>query len=195
LGPYNGWDWSAPAAAIGALWGSWMLSWLVAAVWSSRTAARPAMGSQILYRWIVFGGVVLLFDRFTPGGSAPLWISPPALGWAMVAATAGGFAFCWWARLYLGRLWSSSVTRKDDHHVVDTGPYALVRHPIYTGILVATAATAIEQGTATSLMGFGLVTLGYWIKARLEESFLRAELGADAYDAYARRTGMLLPFL
>ena len=91
--------------------------------------------------------------------------------------------------------WSSSVTRKEGHHVVDTGPYALVRHPIYTGVLVAAAATAIEQGTAASLAGMGLITLGYWIKARLEESFLRAELGTDAYDAYARRTGMLLPFL
>jgi protein-S-isoprenylcysteine O-methyltransferase Ste14 len=139
--------------------------------------------------------MLLLFDRFTLGGTSPLWASPPVLGWAMVGLTAGGFGVCWWARLYLGRLWSSSVTRKEGHHVVDTGPYALVRHPIYTGILVAAGATAIEQGTATSIAGLGLVTLGYWIKARLEESFLRAELGADAYDAYARRTGMLLPFL
>ena len=190
--PDGGW---APLYAIGAIWVIWALSWLAAAAWSDRTTAQPAAGSQALYRLTVFGGMALLFDRFTLGATSPLWVAPPALGWAMVALTAGGFAFCWWARLYLGRLWSSSVTRKQGHHVVDTGPYALVRHPIYTGVLAAAAATAIEQGTATSLLGLGLITLGYWIKARLEESFLRAELGADSYDAYARRTGMLLPFL
>ncbi len=184
-----------PVYAIGAIWGVWVLSWLAAAAWSGRITARAAIGSQALYRLTVFGGVLLLFDRSTLGGASPLWVPPPALGWAMVALTAGGFGFCWWPRLYLGRLWSSSVTRKEGHHVVDTGPYALVRHPIYTGVLVAAAATAIEQGTAASLAGMGLITLGYWIKARLEESFLRAELGTDAYDAYARRTGMLLPFL
>jgi protein-S-isoprenylcysteine O-methyltransferase Ste14 len=192
LEPDGGW---APLYAIGAIWVIWALSWLAAAAWSDRTTAQPAAGSQALYRLTVFGGMALLFDRFTLGGTSPLWVAPPALAWAMVALTAGGFAFCWWARLYLGRLWSSSVTRKLGHRVVDTGPYALVRHPIYTGVLAAAAATAIEQGTATSLLGLGLITLGYWIKARLEESFLRAELGADSYDAYARRTGMLLPFL
>lgn len=194
MGPDRALDW-APLYAIGAIWGAWILSWLIAAVWTGRTAARPAIGSQVVYRLTVFGGMVLLFDRFTLDDASPLWSLPPPLGWAMVALTAAGFTFCWWARLYLGRLWSSSVTLKEDHHVVDTGPYALVRHPIYTGILVAAAATAIEQGAATSLVGLALITLGYWIKARLEESFLREELGRESYDAYARRTGMLLPFL
>jgi protein-S-isoprenylcysteine O-methyltransferase Ste14 len=194
LGPDRAWDW-APLYAIGAIWGAWLLSWLVAAVWTGRTAARPVAGSQVVYRLTVVAGAILLFDRFARGRAWPLWRSPSLLGWAMVALTAGGFIFCWWARLYLGRLWSSAVTLKDGHHVVDTGPYALVRHPIYTGILIAAAATAVEQGTAISFMGLALMTLGYWIKARLEESFLREELGGESYDAYARRTGMLLPFL
>jgi protein-S-isoprenylcysteine O-methyltransferase Ste14 len=191
LGPYY-WSASGPVYAIGAIWGLWILSWLMAAVWTGRTAARPALGSQFLYRLIVFAGMVSLFNLDI---STSLWISPPVFGWVMVTMTAVGFAFCWWARLYLGRLWSSSVTRKEDHHVVDTGPYALVRHPIYTGILVASLATALERGTVTALVGLGLMILGYWMKARLEESFLRGELGAASYDAYARRTGMLLPFL
>jgi protein-S-isoprenylcysteine O-methyltransferase Ste14 len=194
LGPDRAWAWT-PFSAILAIWGAWMLSWLVAAVWTGQTAARPVVGSQVLYRLTVLGGAILLFDRFDLDGASRLWRSPSPLGWAMVALTAGGFICCWWARLYLGRLWSSAVTLKDGHRVVDTGPYALVRHPIYTGILIAAAATAVDQGTAISLVGLALMTLGYWTKARLEESFLREELGGESYDAYARRTGMLLPFL
>ncbi len=189
-----GWD-RGPAYAIGAMWAIWLLSWVIAAAWSARTVARPALGSEIVYRLVTALGVVLLLGLSPIGASPRLWISPLALGWAMAGLVAAGFGFCWWARLYLGPLWSSSVTRKESHHIVDTGPYALVRHPIYTGMIVASAATAVERGTDASFLGVGLITLGCWIKARLEETFLRGELGAEAYDAYARRTGMLLPFL
>ncbi len=71
-----------------------------------------------------------------------------------------------------------------------------MRHPIYTGIIVASYATAAAEGTTlTAFLGATLMTLGWYIKARLEERFLRAELGAEAYDAYARRTAMLVPFV
>jgi protein-S-isoprenylcysteine O-methyltransferase Ste14 len=112
----------------------------------------------------------------------------------MVAAAIAGFAFTAWARIHLGRLWSSSVSRKADHHIIDTGPYGIVRHPIYTGIIAASAATAAQRGTAEAWLGMALMTLGWYIKARLEERFLRDELGADAYGAYARRVPMLVPF-
>jgi protein-S-isoprenylcysteine O-methyltransferase Ste14 len=92
-------------------------------------------------------------------------------------------------------MWSSSVTRKADHHIIDTGPYSLVRHPIYTGIIVAAAATAALEARPLAFAGLVLVIIGFWIKARLEERFLRNELGAEVYDAYARRTGMLFPGL
>jgi protein-S-isoprenylcysteine O-methyltransferase Ste14 len=79
--------------------------------------------------------------------------------------------------------------------VVDTGPYALTRHPIYTGILFSIFATAAAIGRLDALIGAATITLGLWMKARLEERFLRAELGSAAYDDYARRTPMLVPFL
>jgi protein-S-isoprenylcysteine O-methyltransferase Ste14 len=189
-----------PIDLIAAIWGLWVLSWLAASAWASRTEARPAVGSQVLYRIVTIAGVLALFARRRWAGEDapgmdPLWDPPLALGGAMVVLTAMGFGFCWWARLHLGRLWSSSVTRKQDHHIVDTGPYALVRHPIYTGIIVASVATAVVQGTASALVGVALITLGCWIKARLEEGFLRVELGPEAYDVYASHTGMLFPFL
>ena len=93
------------------------------------------------------------------------------------------------------KVWSRWVVRKADHRIIQTGPYALVRHPIYTGISLAMLATAVMLGTAFSYLGAALFTLSFYLKARLEERFLREELGAEAYDAYARRVPMLVPFL
>jgi protein-S-isoprenylcysteine O-methyltransferase Ste14 len=105
-----------------------------------------------------------------------------------------GLAFCWWARLHLGRLWSGTVTRKEGHHVVDTGPYALVRHPIYTGLILAGFATAIARGAPLPLAAAAVATFAWYLKARIEERLLSAELGEHAYAAYAARTPMLVPF-
>ena len=83
----------------------------------------------------------------------------------MVALAAVGFLFAWWARIYLGRLWSGSITRKEGHKVVDTGPYAIVRHPIYTGIYIAAIASAVAIGTLHAILGAMLLIVGYWVKA------------------------------
>jgi protein-S-isoprenylcysteine O-methyltransferase Ste14 len=125
----------------------------------------------------------------------PIWLLNEDARWFMALLTAAGLAFCWWARLHLGRLWSASVTRKEGHHIIDTGPYAFVRHPIYTGIILASFATAVERGTAIALAGAAIMTIGWYMKARIEERFLRQELGAAAYDSYAGRVAMLVPFL
>lgn len=186
----------SPLSVMRWLWGAWLISWLIAASWANRTEARPQRSAEALYRVLTVTGVALLFVSnryFSP--QLTLWETPISLGWSLAGLTLAGFLFCWWARLHLGRMWSSSVTRKADHHIVDTGPYAFVRHPIYTGIITACAAMAAQRGTVAGLVGLVLVILGFWIKARLEERFLRVELGAEPYDAYAKRTGMLFPGL
>jgi protein-S-isoprenylcysteine O-methyltransferase Ste14 len=185
-----------PEIAIGALWVLWMISWLAAAAWSDRTVKGPAMRHQIVYRILAAAGFVMLFGIYhSSWAELTLWRTPEALAWTMVAFTLGGLLFTWWARIHLGRLWSSDVARKADHHVVDTGPYGIVRHPIYTGILLASIGTAVTRGTLGTWLGFGLMTLGWAIKARMEEGFLREQLGAEQYGAYARRVPMLVPFL
>jgi len=185
-----------PENAIRTVWFVWWISWLAAAAWSDRTVQRPPRRHQIIYRLLAAGGAVLLFGLYRHGIAAEivLWHTPAAVAWPMVALAALGLLFTWWARIHLGRLWSSSVTRKADHRVVDTGPYAIVRHPIYTGITFAAIATATLRGTALAWLGVCLMTTGWLIKARLEEKFLREQLGAEAYDAYARRVPMLSPF-
>jgi protein-S-isoprenylcysteine O-methyltransferase Ste14 len=192
-----------PDEAIYIPWAVWAVTWIAAMAWANRTANRPPVGSQALYRIVEFGGYALLLGyigRRVNGQIqpltqfAPLWSLPDEAKWIMVGVAAFGFLFCWWARIHLGALWSGSVTRKEGHHVVDTGPYAIVRHPIYTGVIIAALATMAIRGTVTAIAGAALIILGYWIKARLEERFLRSELGAQAYDAYARKTAMLIPF-
>ncbi len=186
-----------PREVIFAAWALWALSWFAAATWSSRTEARPPLHTVILDRTLTVAGALLLFASRpdAPLHSRLLWQFNGPVGWVLVAIAIGGFAFCWWARIYLGRLWSGNVTRKHDHHIVDTGPYRFVRHPIYTGLIIAAFATAAAIGSAGSLEGAALISLGWYFKARVEERFLRAELGAQAYDAYARKTAMLVPFV
>jgi protein-S-isoprenylcysteine O-methyltransferase Ste14 len=126
--------------------------------------------------------------------NAKLWVVSQSVGWSMIVLATAGFAFAWWARIHLGRLWSGFVTRKAGHRIVDTGPYRLVRHPIYTGIDTAALALLVVKATPLAIAGFVLIVWGYWIKARIEERFLREELGTEAYNVYAQRVPMLVPF-
>ena len=186
-----------PEVGLRSVWFIWWITWLAAAVWSDRAVKRPPRRSQIVYRLLAAAGAILLFGLYRHDISAEgrLWQTPVAIAWVMVAIAATGLLFTWWARIHLGRLWSSSVGRKADHRVIDTGPYGLVRHPIYSGITLASIATATLRGTAAAWVGAAVMTLGWYVKARMEEGFLRAELGADAYDEYASRVPMLIPFL
>jgi protein-S-isoprenylcysteine O-methyltransferase Ste14 len=184
------------------VWALWAFSWAVAAIWSRRTVGRPAGIGGLAYFGPTLVGVWLLFLPVIGRPAAlaasrlgrPLWRLPPAAEWLLCAATVASFAFAWWARVYLGALWSSTITRKEGHRVVDTGPYALVRHPIYTGIVAAGFILAIECGAPAALVGAAIMTLGWWMKARAEERFLIGEFG-HAYDDYRRRTPMLIPFV
>jgi protein-S-isoprenylcysteine O-methyltransferase Ste14 len=186
-----------PDVTIIALWAAWVVSWGVAAFWSNRTEKRGGTVGELGFRIPFYAGAILLFAPFS---NRPyyehmqfLHLNDP-LKWIAVALTAIGFLFTWWARIHLGRLWSPWLTKKAGHHVVDTGPYRLVRHPIYSGLIFAAFATAIENGVWFSLLGAAILAFAFYTKARREERFLRVELGEDAYAAYARKTAMLAPF-
>jgi protein-S-isoprenylcysteine O-methyltransferase Ste14 len=178
------------------VWCVWFVSWMLAALWSARVAKRVDWNSQFLYRVVTIAGAFLLFGVQTHSYRGPgrLWVLSDDVSWALVGVVTLGFLFAWWARIYLGSLWSGWITKKAGHHIVDTGPYALVRHPIYTGLILSAFATAIQRGTLVALLGAAVMAWGFWIKARLEERFLREELGPEAYDSYRRRVPMLVPF-
>jgi len=186
----------APPVVLLYIWMAWVVSWVLAAFWREKTVRRAGVGPEFLYRLVIIVGFILMFGARRMGilGTQQLWPVSRQLAWSMVGLVLAGVLFTWWARIHLGRLWSATITRKEGHHVIDTGPYAFVRHPIYTGLILATLATAVMFARPTIVIGAICVIVGIYVKARLEEKFLREQLGAAEYDAYARRVPMLIPF-
>lgn len=174
-----------------------MLSWLAAAGWSSPATRRRRLRNEVAYRLPTLLGAILMFGlhKSWPSVEVVLWHTPSAVAWTLAALTICGFVLTWWARVALGRLWSSGVARKANHSIVTAGPYRFVRHPIYSGIILAALTTAGAKGNGAACLGAALIVLGLSIKARVEEAFLRDELGEAQYDAYARRVPMLVPFM
>jgi protein-S-isoprenylcysteine O-methyltransferase Ste14 len=185
----------SPRLFIIGLWALWVISWFAAMRWTNDTEKRVDFREQLPYHLLMVVGILCLgLETHEDLGPLRLWQVRWYGAWVCVLLEALGFAFTWWARIHLGKLWSGTVTRKADHHVVDTGPYAMVRHPIYTGLLLAVYATAAAKGTILGVLGCVFFTLSFWVKARLEERWLIQELGPEAYAAYRQRVPMLLPF-
>jgi protein-S-isoprenylcysteine O-methyltransferase Ste14 len=185
-----------PPTIFAIVWVGWFLSWILAAPWSRKTEKRVYSWDAWVSRLLMVAGGVLIFRPNSFGlGGGELWRVGVAGGYALAGVTIAGVAFAWWARIHLGSLWSGSVTLKEGHRVIDTGPYSLVRHPIYTGLLLAASATVAAAATMQASIGFALVLVGVLLKARVEERLLSAELGPDAHGAYRQRVPMLVPFL
>ena len=148
-----------PQLALNLTWAAWAISWIAAAAWSARSTGKLPLRRELFYRALLMTGLALLFFPLRRLPNAVLWRLDEPDRWACVALAVAGFSFCWWARLHLGTLWSANVARKAEHRVIASGPYALVRHPIYTGIILASIATLLMRGTALSLAGFALTLL------------------------------------
>jgi len=185
-----------PEQIVELIWIGWSISWLTASFWSNGAQKRLALTETWTYRAaLIAGGILVAPPAAWLLSEAPLWNFGYRGTSAAVAVMLTGLFLTWWARLHLGRLWSGVITRKEDHKLIDTGPYAFVRHPIYAGLVIALFATAAVEATVAALLGAALMTFGFWLKARSEEQFLRVELGPDIYKAYCRRVPMLVPFI
>ncbi|MGA7523255.1 MAG: isoprenylcysteine carboxylmethyltransferase family protein [Acidobacteriaceae bacterium] len=173
----------------------WQIAWQIAAGAKATTRLEPAL-SRVL-RTLAFLVAIGLF--FVPKMQAPwlfLRLLPNPLGcfWIGAAITVAGLLFAVWARILLGTNWSRSVTIKQDHELITAGPYSLIRHPIYTGILTGFLGSSIATGELRGLLAFILVFLALWYKLRLEESWMRSQFG-DVYIDYSRHTSALVPWL
>ena len=192
----SGWIATWPTKLLALIWLAWVVSWVAASFWSGRTKTHVRTRNSWAYRLPILLGAILL-SPWAAGalGEKPLYNLGNVGTYMLAAVVLSGISFTWWARIHLGRFWSNAITRKEGHRVIDTGPYGLVRHPIYTGLIAAMIATGIAVGTATAMLGTLLIAFGLWQKARMEEGFLTNELGAEAYGPYCRRVPMLVPFL
>jgi protein-S-isoprenylcysteine O-methyltransferase Ste14 len=178
------------------LWAIWAGIWLLASRWSAATVEREPLRSRLSVHGLMAAAWILLLAPF---GQPPWLVAPipplarlgPPLG---LGLTVLGLAFAVWARAHLGRLWSGTATFKVDHVLVRTGPYRLVRHPIYTGLLTAVFGTGLAHGTVAAGLGVALFVIACLLKVRHEEHLLMRHF-AESYDAYRREVRALIPFV
>ena len=193
---FSGWIVTWPTVLLSLIWLCWVASWIAASFWSGRTKSHVRTIDSWVYRLPILLGAILLtppIERLL--GVVQLYRLGDVWIYVLAVVVVLGLSFTWWGRIHLGRLWSNAITHKEDHRIVDTGPYGVVRHPIYTGQIIALLATGIAVGNWAAILGVCLISLGEWQKGRMEERFLSAELGAEAYGAYCRRVPMIIPFL
>jgi protein-S-isoprenylcysteine O-methyltransferase Ste14 len=193
---FSGWLITWPTALLSLIWLAWVASWIIASFWSGRTKSSVATLDSWVYRLPILLGSILLMppvERFL--GADQLYRLGNAGIYVVAVVVVLGLSFTWWGRIHLGHFWSNAITHKEDHRIIDTGPYGMVRHPIYTGQIIGLLATGIAIANWAAMLGVILISFGEWQKARMEERFLSVELGAAAYGAYCRRVPMIIPFL
>jgi len=177
------------------MWLSWIAYWLWAARRVKRSERREPLWSRLLHVVPLILAVALLSSDRVPIAFLNRRIFPwaPWEFWVAALLTASGLLFTVWARVHLGRNWSGVVTIKEQHELIDTGPYALVRHPIYTGLLVAIFGSAMAGGGWRGALAVLIAFAALWRKLRLEESWMTERFG-ERYAAYRRRVPALVPF-
>jgi protein-S-isoprenylcysteine O-methyltransferase Ste14 len=185
---------TSPLAILSILWVLWLLSWFLASMWTADTATQQSTGSRVRESLPIWIGAFLIARPPRGALAAPLFTKAGWVEWLAVALAASGLVFTWWARVHLGRLWSSRVEVKVGHAVIRSGPYAIVRHPIYSGLLLAMAASAVARDTAAAALGVLGVTAGLVMRLRHEERLLCERLG-DAYRSYRREVAALIPYI
>jgi protein-S-isoprenylcysteine O-methyltransferase Ste14 len=175
-------------------WYAFLIAWAVGAIWVKPVkVSEPAEGR----RWqtiLLTAGFLLLFSPWLAAGvlgerfvAQRHWVETMGIG-----LTSAGSGLAIWARAILGENWSARVTRKVGHELIRRGPYAYVRHPIYSGLALAVIGTAMVVGEWRGLIAIPLIIIAESMKARREEQYMVAEFG-EGYEQYRRETGFLVP--
>jgi protein-S-isoprenylcysteine O-methyltransferase len=178
------------------LWLFLALVWVVSTLRTKRTVRSQSSAAQLLYTAILLVGVLMIFAK----QSGIPWLDRQLFPISVPIVLAGfiivmiGVAFSIWARLILGSNWSNRVTVKENHTLVRTGPYRIVCHPIYTGILVGMLGSALQRGGIRCFAGVLICGLSFWLKTRAEESFMVQSFG-EQYQQYRHKVKALVPFI
>ena len=188
-------------AIVGWLWVAFVLCWLILAQFNKKASrgasSRIAWGLRLAVLAVALV-IILLRRHGVPGPFTPVrHILALHLGiagqWLGVGLCLAGFGFAFWARLHIGRNWGMPMSLRQGHELVTSGPYAYVRHPIYTGIMLAMIGSALTVRMLWLFL-FPLYFIYFLFSARAEEKMMLAQF-PDAYPAYRRRTKMLIPFV
>ncbi len=176
------------------LWAAWMLAWCLLALYARKGTRLEGLQSRLLHFSIIGCAVTLLSVPQT--GTLSWRMLPAGQGTFLTGAALAlaGLGFAIWARVHLGRYWSGALTLKQGHRLIRTGPYALVRHPIYTGVITAIAGTAVTLGELRGALAVVLVTTAYVRKIVIEERALFREFGLE-HARYRERVKALVPFI
>jgi len=177
-------------------WLVFLAYWIFKAAKTRETQKKESFLSRYGVMLILILGYVFIFSPQSRIGVLAQRFLPH-----MLAAPVAGVLIAWvgvavaiWARYHLAENWSARVTIKKGHELIRTGPYSRLRHPIYSGLLLATLGTAVAIGEWRCLVGFFLVLVAYSIKAKREEAMLTEQFG-EAFAEHRRHTGFLLPRL
>jgi protein-S-isoprenylcysteine O-methyltransferase Ste14 len=181
---------------INACWLVFVVVWVVAAASTKRSVYRESRAQRFRY-WIL---LVIAYFLLIKGHRLPYPLGAHiiphtrATAWTGAVLCIVGLAFTIWGRATLGRNWSGAVTLKECHELIDRGPYRLVRHPIYTGLMTMFVATVIALGHVAGIIGALLVFLSFWIKLGDEEKLMLKQF-PDQYAAYQHRVKRIIPFV
>jgi protein-S-isoprenylcysteine O-methyltransferase Ste14 len=185
---------SAYAWPIVGLWLAWLIYWVAASRNVKDERRHESLASGIAHLAPMFLGAALLAARDLPLPWLYQRFLPPsfAIYGLGVVILAAGLAVAVWARHHLGRNWSGIVTLKQDHELIRSGPYRLVRHPIYSGLLLAVLGTAIAIGEWRGLVAFLLILGSFLLRLRMEERFMD-EAFHEHYARYRAKVPALIP--
>jgi protein-S-isoprenylcysteine O-methyltransferase Ste14 len=177
------------------LWWGWGLYWMLSAMRNKATQRRESLSSRLAHLLpLALGAVLIAWPQ--PRWSAlgwRLWPPSPAAYWIGVTLVIAGLAFAIWARVHLGGNWSGTVTVKQGHELIRSGPYTYVRHPIYTGLITALIGTTLASGTVNAALGLAIIVVAFVRKSRTEEDFMRETFPAE-YERYCAEVPALIPF-
>ena len=170
--------------------------WLLAAAFTKRSTYRESNARRLRYLILLVIAFLLLTKRHRLPYPFDVRIISAAepVQWMGGVLCIAGLVFCVWARASLGRNWSGIITLKEGHEFIERGPYRLVRHPIYTGLLAMFLATAIAYGHLGGIVAVMLACASFWIKLGEEEKLMRQQF-PDQYRSYEQRVKRIIPFV
>jgi protein-S-isoprenylcysteine O-methyltransferase Ste14 len=184
-----------PVQLIGGLWLLWALYWIIAAFGTKPTREREVSWLRRVPLLALLFGALLVGARRAHG-----WLSMAVIPggwfryWAAVVLVVAGLGFAIWARVALAGNWSGFVTVKEGHELIQHGPYRHLRHPIYSGLLLAILGSALAGGQVRVFVVFVIALIGFFVKSRAEERLMEREFG-ERYTAYRASTWALIPFV